>query len=190
MMTIFVGSAAVCARARPSPNATSARSHSAQMLMIRVIPGQASWPALGACGVRIELQRDAVHAVAFAGRARAVGKDVAEMSTALRAVDLYASHAVAGVGGRRDRAFNRLVEAWPAGAALELRIGREERLATASTVEGAGTLLEVEGAGAGALGTVLAQHVKLLGRQRRLPGCVGFLRHAPYSSTALLTRFY
>jgi hypothetical protein len=33
------------------------------------------------------------------------------MSTALRAVDLHASHAIAAVGRRADRAFNRLEKA-------------------------------------------------------------------------------
>src|SRR4249919_1570815 len=98
---------------------------------------------------------------------------MAEMSTALRAVDLHAGHAIGAVGRRANRSFNRLEKARPTGAALELRIAREERLPTAGACEGAGTLLEVERAGACALSAMLAQDVKLLGCQRLLPVRIG-----------------
>src|SRR5262245_55588583 len=106
------------------------------------------------------------------------------MSTALRAMDLDAGHSIAVVGSGPDGALNRLVETRPTGAALELRIGREERLATSSAREGARAFFVVEWAGTGALGTMLAEHVELLGRERLFPFGVGFLRHDAYSSTA------
>ena len=51
----------------------------------------------------VELERRAVHAIALAGRARAVGEHVAEMAAALGALHLGADHAVGGVGGGPDR---------------------------------------------------------------------------------------
>src|SRR5438094_789141 len=88
----------------------------------------------------LEGQRHAIHAVAFACRARTVGKQVAKMPAAARAVDLHARHAVAAIGRRLDGAFEGPKEAGPARAALELRIRREERLSACSACERAGSL--------------------------------------------------
>src|SRR5438067_786090 len=74
----------------------------------------------------LEDQRRAVHAVALACRARTVGKQVAKMPAAVRAVDLHARHAVAAIGRRLDSTFEGPKETGPAGAALELRVRREE----------------------------------------------------------------
>ena len=71
----------------------------------------------------VELQRDAVHAIALPGRLRAVGKHVAEMSAAPRTMHLDASHAVRAVLGRPNRAFERTKEARPPRAALIFRVG-------------------------------------------------------------------
>src|SRR5262249_56087380 len=61
----------------------------------------------------------------------------------------------------------------PAGAALELLLGHEQRLAAARAAEGTGALLVVERAAAGGLGAVAAQDVVLLGREQASPLLVG-----------------
>ena len=81
----------------------------------------------------------------------------------------------AAVLGGADRAFQRLVEAGPAGAALELGVGCEQFLAAAGAGEYAVALLGVQRAGAGPLGAMLAQHLVLRGRQLRAPLLVGVL---------------
>ncbi len=71
---------------------------------------------------RVEDQAKAVDAVAQSGRLRAVVEDVAEMSAAAAAMHLGADHAVGAILGLADIAFDRLVEARPARAALELGV--------------------------------------------------------------------
>src|SRR4051812_31696554 len=122
--------------------------------------------------LRLELQRDAVHAIPLAGRRRTVRKQMAEMSTAAGAVDLHARHAVAAIGGGSDRAVDRTIETRPAGPALVLRAGSKERPAAAGATKRAGPLLLQQRTAAAVFGAMLAQHRELLGRQQRLP--VGF----------------
>src|SRR3569623_3300944 len=112
---------------------------------------------------RMEVQRHAVDAIAEAGRRRTIGEDVAEMAAAGGAMDFRAGHEEAAVGGRLGRAWDRVVEARPAGAALELQLALEQRRVAAGAGEGAGPLLVQQRATAGALGPVLAHDVKLLG---------------------------
>src|SRR5262245_39335069 len=126
------------------------------------------------CAGGLELQRDAVHAVAQAGRVRAVGEDMPEVAAALRAVDLGPGHAERTIRRGRDRAFDRGEKAGPAGAALELGVGGEQRLGAGGASEGSGPFLVIQRARSGALGPVLPQHVKLFRRQRRFPLLVGF----------------
>src|SRR5262245_3694225 len=104
----------------------------------------------------VELERRAVHAVALAGRLRSVGEDVAEMAAALGAVHLGAGHEEAAVARGADGVGQRLPERRPARAAFVLGRRIEQRLAASRAAERAGALLEVERAGAGALGAVLA----------------------------------
>src|SRR5438094_3642838 len=106
------------------------------------------------------------------------------MAAAFRAVDLDARHAVTPIDVRGNRVSDRGPEAGPAGAALELRVGSEERLPAGGAVEGAGPLLVVERTRPRPLGAVLAQHVELFRRQRLLPFFFGF--HRPRS---LSTRY-
>src|SRR5690606_34530891 len=73
-----------------------------------------------------EVERDAVDAVAQAGGRWAVVEDVTEMAATGGAKHLGADHAVAAVGPFLDRAGDRLVEAGPAGAALELLAALEQ----------------------------------------------------------------
>ena len=58
---------------------------------------------------------------------------MAEMTAALAAMNLGSHHPVTAVDGFLDRPVDRRVEARPAGAALELAVRYEERLAAART---------------------------------------------------------
>src|ERR1700761_2085793 len=82
---------------------------------------------------RLQLQRRRIDAVAQAGRAGAVVEDVAEMAAALRAQHFGPDHAVADVTLLVDMALGgRRGEARPAAAGIELGVGFEQRLPTAS----------------------------------------------------------
>src|SRR4029450_6324457 len=94
---------------------------------------------------------------------------VPEMAAAPAAMHLGAHHAIAAIGRGFDRALNRIVEARPAGAALELLLRHEQRLAAPGAGERAGTFLVVERAAAGRFGPVSAQHLVLLGREQPGP---------------------
>src|SRR5258708_18695896 len=91
------------------------------------------------------------------------------MSAAAAAMHLGAYHAPAAVGRGLDGARLRIVEARPAGAALELLLRGEQRLVAAGAVERAGALLVIERAAARPFGAMLAHDVKLLGREQLLP---------------------
>src|SRR5262249_4546823 len=88
---------------------------------------------------------------------------------AAAAVHLGAHHAVAVIVGLFDGAGHRVVEARPAGAALEFLLRHEQRLLAAGAAEGTGALLVVECAAAGCLGAMLAHDVILLSRERLAP---------------------
>src|SRR5206468_2999679 len=75
-----------------------------------------------------KLERRAVHAIAQSSWRRAVGKHVPQVAAASRAVHLCALHEKAVVDRRFDAALARREEARPAGAALEFRIRRKQRL--------------------------------------------------------------
>src|SRR5688572_11369708 len=94
---------------------------------------------------------------------------MAEVSAAAAAVDLGARHAVAPINGCAYRSLERGEKAGPAGTALELAAGGEQRLPAAGTAERAGALLLEQRAGPGRLGAVAAQHGVLLRRQRAAP---------------------
>src|SRR5436305_14299463 len=74
---------------------------------------------------RLESHRYAVDAIAQSGRRRAVRKDMTQMAAATAAIHLGADHTVGAVLGFLDRARFRIVEARPAGAALELLLRLE-----------------------------------------------------------------
>src|SRR4029077_17195723 len=100
-----------------------------------------------------------VDAVAQAGWARAVGKDMAEMAIAFRAQDLGADHAVADIALLVDMALDRrLGEARPPAAGIELGVGLEQRLAATGAGIGALAVLMLVFAGERPLGRLLAQH--------------------------------
>src|SRR5581483_10330303 len=94
-------------------------------------------------------------------------------AAAAAAMHLGAHHAVAAIGGGFDRVGLGIVEARPAGAALELALGPEQRLAAAGAGERAGAFLVVQRAASRHLGAVLAHDVILLGRQKLAPLCLG-----------------
>src|SRR5438105_463874 len=116
-----------------------------------------------------EIERDAVQAIAQPGRLRPVLENMAEMPAAAAAMHLGAGHEEAAVGVGLHPVLERRREARPAGAAVELGAGIEQRLAAAGAVIDPGAVLLVERARPGALGTVLAQHPVLLGRQAPAP---------------------
>ena len=118
-------------------------------------------------------QRKTVDAVAQAGRLRPVVEDVAEMAAAAAAMNFGAQHAEGAVLGLADGVFERLVEARPAGAALEFGLGGEQRQVAAGAGEDALAVLLQQRARARALGALLAQDFILLRRQLRAPFGVG-----------------
>src|SRR5690606_19285752 len=88
--------------------------------------------------------------------------------------DFGADHAVRGVDVLRDRAaLGRFDEARPAGAGIELVVAFEQGLAAPGTHVLAGSLVLLVLPGEGALGSTLAQHGVLLGRQPLAPLSVG-----------------
>src|SRR5438477_7996220 len=93
-----------------------------------ILPAQArrKRPALRL--IRLEVHRNAVDAVAQVRRRRAVVEHMAEMAAAAAAMHLGAHHAVGTVARGLGRARSRIVEARPAGAALELHFRREQLL--------------------------------------------------------------
>src|SRR5579862_1562477 len=110
-------------------------------------------------------QREAVHAVAQSGRLRAVIEDVAEMAAATAAMNFGAQHAEGAVLRLADRVLQRLIEARPAGAALILGLGREQRQVAARAGEDALAMLLEQRARSRPLGALLAQDLVLLRRQ-------------------------
>src|ERR1700722_6406066 len=122
---------------------------------------------------RMKHQRKTVHAVAQAGRLRPVVEDVAEMAAAAAAVNFGAQHPEGAVLSLADGVLQRLIEARPAGAALEFRLRGEQRQVAAGTGEDALAMLFQERARTRALGAFLAQDLILLRRQLRTPLGVG-----------------
>src|SRR5579883_1567423 len=94
---------------------------------------------------------------------------MAEMAAAAAAMDLGPYHAMAGVGLRFNRTRNGIVKAWPARPALELALGREQRLTAGGAVEGSRPLLVQERATAGRFRSMFAHDRILLGRQDPAP---------------------
>src|SRR5438309_384093 len=101
---------------------------------------------------RTEGEGEAVHAIAKAGRLRAVVEEMAEVATAAAAENLGALHAEGAVGALGDRMGERLPEARPTGAAFELGRGSEERQGAAGAGEDAVPVLLEKRRGAGAFG--------------------------------------
>jgi len=120
-----------------------------------------------------EVHGDAVDAIAEAGGRWAVFEDMAQMAAALAAMCLDTDHAEAAIDRGCNRAGERVVKAWPAGAAVELGAGDEEFLAAAGAGKAAPAVFVIEGAGAGAFGAVAAQDVILFRSQQSPPLGIG-----------------
>src|SRR2546423_10076647 len=90
---------------------------------------------------RMEYQGVAVHAVAQPGRLRPVVEDVPEVAAAAAAVNFGPQHAEGPVLGFADRVVQRLIEARPAGAALELGLRGEQRQVATGAGEDAFAML-------------------------------------------------
>ena len=122
----------------------------------------------------VERQRAGVHAVALSGGRRPVGEDVAEVAAAFLAADLRPGDEHAPVtmllNGVR---IHRLVEARPARAGVELRVGAEElRAAPRAAIDAGGVDVHVL-AGECSLGARFAEDRILLRRQALTPLFVG-----------------
>ena len=79
-----------------------------------------------------EAQRHAIDAMPVSGRLRAVIEDMAEMTAATPAQGLGPHHHEGAIGLLDNGVGQRLIEARPAGAALELRLRREQRQVAAA----------------------------------------------------------
>ena len=84
-----------------------------------------------------------------------------------------AGHAPAAIDGVLGGAGDRVVEARPAGAALELYLALEQRCIAADAREGAGAVLDEQRATARTLGAVVAHDAVLLGGQALAPLGIG-----------------
>ncbi len=92
-----------------------------------------------------EVERRGVDAIALAGRSGSVVEDVPQVPAAGAAEDLGAAHEQAVVGVQLDGfGDRRLGEAGPAGAGVELGVGREQLRTTGRTaVDAVGVAVEV-----------------------------------------------
>src|SRR6516225_3187527 len=117
----------------------------------------------------MKIQRKAVHAVTQARRFRPVVEDVPEMAAAAAAMHLGPHDAEGAVFGGADGIVERLVEAGPAGAALEFGLGGKQRQVAAGAGEDALAMLLQQRAGPGTLGALVAQDFVLLRGQLRAP---------------------
>src|SRR5262249_2601411 len=147
-------------RSWPAAASRKCRRRRCRFISMRCAPCASRCFAPGS--LRLEVHRHAVNAVARVGRGGAVLQNVAEMAAAAAAMHLGADHAPTAIGGALDRARLRIVKTRPAGAAVELGLGDEQRLAAAGAGERAGTLLVIERATARPFGAVLAHDVELL----------------------------
>ena len=103
-----------------------------------------------------------VDAVAQAGRTRAVLEDVAQVRIAVLRAHFDAPHAVADVGVIDDMlGFDRLREARPTGARLELVERAEQRLAADDVDVQAGLVVVPKFVAEGRLGGVVLRHFVL-----------------------------
>src|SRR6185437_4244843 len=125
----------------------------------------------GCC--RRKLQRHAVDAVAQACRRRTIGEDVAKMAAAGGAVHFGAHHAPVAILRGFDRAGDRIVEARPAGAALEFQLRLEQGRVAGDAGKDTRAMLVQQRAAAGPLRAVAAHDLVLVGRQELAPFGVG-----------------
>ena len=126
-------------------------------------------------GLRLELQRQSVHAVAATRSAgRAVVEQVAEMSAAAAAMDFVAIHAERRVVVHGDGGVGQwLPETRPAGAAVELGLAVEQLQVAAGAGENADAVLVEQRRGAGIFGALAAHDVEGVVAEDLAPFVVG-----------------
>ncbi len=110
---------------------------------------------------KTKIHGNTIHAIAQSRRLGAVVEDMTEMSAATAAVHGTAYHPKAAVARFAHGMLQRLIEAGPSGAALELGVRGVQILLAARAGEGALAVLVVKGAGIGAFGAGLAKHLVL-----------------------------
>src|SRR5450631_334300 len=101
-------------------------------------------------------------------RRRSVRKHMSQMAAAAATMCLRPRHAMTSIFGALNGAFKRIVEARPAGAAVEFFRRHEEALPTPGADEGTGTFFMIEGAGAGRFRAMRA-HDSILLRCKEAP---------------------
>src|SRR3954451_3381205 len=128
-------------------------------------------------GTRLQVQGDVVHAVALAGRPRTVVEKVAQVATTAAAPHLGPHHEMRAILHQLDGVgVLGLVEARPAGAAVELGRGVEQfGTARAAAVDAVSLVVGVL-AGERRLGGRLPQHLAAV-RGQLLPPLVVALAH-------------
>src|SRR5262245_39796569 len=117
----------------------------------------------------MEHQRIAIHAIAQARRLWPIIKDMAEMAAAAAAMHLGPGHAVGAILGGADGVLQRLKEARPSGAALELGVGRKQRQVATGAGKNPLAMLLQKRARPGSLRALIAQDLILLRRQLCAP---------------------
>jgi hypothetical protein len=123
---------------------------------------------------RNELQGNAVDAVAEAGRSGAVIEDMSLMAAASSTVDFHPGHEKSGVRPFfHHLGIDRLPEAWPAGAAIELMFRGIGGQVTARAIIGARLVIFVERTRKGPFRIFMPQHLIGRGRQQFFPFVVG-----------------
>src|SRR5215813_8615138 len=120
--------------------------------------------------VFIELQRSGIDTIAEMSRLRSVIEDVTEMRAAFAARDFNSPHHEAIIVFGFDIFFgNGSPKARPAGAGIELGIGREKLIATAgASIHSLFVMIPIF-AGEGSFGALLSADGVLLGCQLLLP---------------------
>lgn len=117
-----------------------------------------------------ELQRCGIHAVAQPCWLWPIRKNVSEMTSTIAAHHFVAHHPGAAVGNDRHRRVRQGIEkAGPAGARLELRVGRKQFLMAGSAEVDTLCMIIPVFACKRALGALLPQHVVLHGGQFLFP---------------------
>ena len=122
----------------------------------------------------LEVEDDAIDAVAQSGGWRTVVEDMSEVGFAPSAHHFGAVHAIGVVGRVNDTAFtNRLVEGRPATAAFKFGIAYKQWIAADSTIIGAFVLNVFQRAAPWSLRTFLAGYIVDVRRQYLFPLFVG-----------------
>ena len=122
---------------------------------------------------RLEDEHDAVHAVAQAGRWRAILKDVAKMTAATAAVYGCPHHPEGPVLGCADRLIQRGPEAGPSGTAVKFGGRRKEIEITACAGKIPSSMLVEEGTRERLLGFALAKDGILIPCKQLVPFRIG-----------------